>query len=99
MQRTEASLPAVYEVSDPSRDMSFTFQDFEVSLARMLNGERTAGEVVEAAGQIGIPLTLEGLEKFIAQLQRSGLFEKAETVVERSSPSPEDPKRATCGSR
>jgi multidrug efflux system membrane fusion protein len=41
---------------------------FEYSLARMLDGHRTAREVVEAAEKLGLPLTLGGLEGFVNKL-------------------------------
>lgn len=42
---------------------------FEVSIARLLDGHRTAREVVEAAWGLGLPLTLEGLEGFVHTLE------------------------------
>jgi multidrug resistance efflux pump len=41
---------------------------FEYSLARMLDGHRTAREVVDAAEKLGLPLTLGGLEGFVKKL-------------------------------
>src|SRR4051812_34928228 len=47
------------EVTDPERGQTFSLYDFEVSIARMLNGRRTAFQVIEAAAKIGIPVSLE----------------------------------------
>jgi len=57
-----------FEVEDPVADRTFLLYEFEVSIARMLNGQRLASEVVRAGGRLGIPITLEGLEKFLRQL-------------------------------
>ncbi|MEW5743637.1 MAG: hypothetical protein AB1938_32295, partial [Myxococcota bacterium] len=59
----------VLQVTDPLKNRSFTLYDFEVSIARLLDGKRTAGQVIDAAARIGIPVTLESLRKFIRQLR------------------------------
>ncbi len=56
------------EVADPRAGRSFTLYDFEVSIARMLDGRRTAGEVITAATRLGIPVTLPTLKTFLSQL-------------------------------
>lgn len=52
---------------------------FELQLARMLDGRRTAADVVENARELGLPLNLDSLEDFIARLSSGGLL----TVKER----------------
>lgn len=57
------------DVKDPQRERSFTLYDFEVSIARMLDGRRTLGEVIVAANRLGIPATLATLRTFLQQLR------------------------------
>ncbi|MGV3622021.1 MAG: hypothetical protein ACO1OB_14460 [Archangium sp.] len=57
------------DVFDPTFDRSFTLYDFEISIARMLDGRRTAGEVIVAANRLGIPATLATLRTFLQQLR------------------------------
>ena len=59
----------VLQVKDPKSERTFTLYDFEVSIARMLDGKRTAAGVMEAAGKIGITVTLDSLKKFIKQMR------------------------------
>ncbi|MBK7861987.1 MAG: biotin/lipoyl-binding protein [Archangiaceae bacterium] len=56
-------------VADPVSGKSMAFRGFELSIARMLNGQRTAGEVIDAASQIGLPISLEGLSGFVKKLR------------------------------
>ncbi|MDB4959818.1 MAG: hypothetical protein JWO36_7387 [Myxococcales bacterium] len=62
------------EVTDPRTGTTKTFRGFELSIARMLNGQRTAGAVVDAAGAIGLPISLEGLTRFVKQLRALGFL-------------------------
>ncbi|MCC6332782.1 MAG: hypothetical protein IT380_02195, partial [Myxococcales bacterium] len=64
-----AGTKGVLQVTDPLKNRSFTLYDFEVSIARLLDGKRTAGQVIDAAARIGIPVTLESLRKFVRQLR------------------------------
>lgn len=57
------------DVLDPTCERSFTLYDFEVSIARMLDGRRTTGEVIVAANRLGIPVTLATLRTFLQQLR------------------------------
>ena len=57
------------EVKDPITERSFTLYDFEVSIARMLDGKRSASEVLQAANRLGIPVTLATLKTFVQQLR------------------------------
>jgi hypothetical protein len=64
----------LFEVADPSWGRSFTLYDFELSVARMLDGRRTAAAVVAAGARLGIPLDLGGLNKFLRQLWSYGFL-------------------------
>lgn len=68
IQKSEKS-PGLLEVTDPVRGQTFSLYDFEVSIARMLNGRRTAAQIIDAAAKIGIPVSLESLGKFLKQLR------------------------------
>ena len=87
-------------ITDPVTGKQLTLRGFELSIARMLNGTRTAGEVIEKAKAIGLPITLEALSRFVKQLRAHGfLVEKgsapaqALTTWEHRREWPED-KRA-----
>ncbi|MBI3184885.1 MAG: tetratricopeptide repeat protein [Myxococcales bacterium] len=62
------------DVKDPVSGKSFMLYDFEVSLARMLDGRRTNAEVIEAGQRLGIPVSFESLRQFIRQLERYGFL-------------------------
>ena len=57
------------EVKDPLTERTFTLYDFEVSIARMLDGKRSAADVLAAANRLGIPVTLPTLKTFLQQLR------------------------------
>src|SRR5687767_14303229 len=61
-------------VADPQSGKSMAFRGFELSIARMLNGRRTAGEVVDAAAAIGLPISIEGLSGFVKKLRGLGFL-------------------------
>lgn len=61
-------------VADPLSGKSMAFRGFELSIARMLNGQRTANDVVEAASAIGLPISLEGLSGFVKKLRLLGFL-------------------------
>lgn len=66
-------------VQDPSSQRVVRFRGFELSLARLLDGRRTATEVIDAARGLGIPLTLPGLQNFSAKLNAIGFLGAAGT--------------------
>ncbi len=81
-----------FEVEDPSREMVFTLRDEELSIARMLNGQRTAQQVVDAARAIGLPITLVSLGHFVERLKGYGLLaspKPAAFAEPRSTPPPD----------
>lgn len=59
-------------VSDPKSGKTFTLYDFEISLARMLDGRRTVAQVIEGGHRLGIPVDLASVNQFIRQLDRYG---------------------------
>ncbi|HUB06026.1 MAG TPA: hypothetical protein VMB50_03450 [Myxococcales bacterium] len=81
--------PGLVEVADPVRKRSFTLYDFEASVARMLDGRRTADELIEAAGHIGIPVTLHSLDGFVRQMAAYGFLAPAGRAVDRTASRPE----------
>src|SRR3954464_8238997 len=73
-------------VADPTSGKSMAFRGFELSIARMLNGQRTAREVVDAAEQIGLPISLEGLSGFVKKLRSLGfLSHPLDAAIEKPS--------------
>ncbi len=76
----------LFEVSDPTSGKRFTFYDFEISLARMLNGQRTWTEVIEAGNRLGIPVNLASLAQFVRQLERYGFLGPAGTLPPPAPP-------------
>lgn len=75
--RTGDGRGGAMQVKDPALSRSFTLFDFELSIARMLDGTRTAAGVIQAAGNIGIPVSLESLRAFVAQLRAYQFLEDA----------------------
>src|SRR5687767_6257088 len=61
-------------VADPISGKSMAFRGFELSIARMCNGQRTANEVIDAAAAIGLPISLEGLSGFVKKLRALGFL-------------------------
>ncbi|HEY3450248.1 MAG TPA: hypothetical protein VGK67_28090 [Myxococcales bacterium] len=76
----------VFDVTDPQTNRTFAFYDFEISIARMLNGQRKFGEVVSAANGLGIPVSVESLSQFVRQLQRYGFLAPDGTKVKDPPP-------------
>lgn len=81
----------VIQVTDPLSVRTFTLYDFEVSVARMLNGRRTAGEVLEAADRIGVPMTMAALRAFIDQLETLRFIDTAHKRTHVSTWKPRRP--------
>lgn len=51
---------------------------FEFSIARMLDGRRTADEVMSSAARIGLPLDLQSLDGLLHQLEARGFLADAQ---------------------
>ncbi|HET9551953.1 MAG TPA: tetratricopeptide repeat protein, partial [Anaeromyxobacteraceae bacterium] len=69
--------PGLFQVADPASGRAFTLYEFELSIARMLDGRRRAAELVEAGARLGIPVDLAGLHKFVRQLWHYGFLAPA----------------------
>lgn len=65
----------IFEVEAPDTGLRTALHDFELSMARLLNGQRTVQDVVDSGGQLGIPLTLDGVASFIKKLRVLGFLE------------------------
>ncbi|MGC4115771.1 MAG: hypothetical protein QM765_14455 [Myxococcales bacterium] len=76
----------VYDVTDPTNGKTFAFYDFEISIARMLNGQRRFGEVVTGANALGIPVSVESLSQFVRQLDRYGFLAPDGTKFDETPP-------------
>jgi len=63
-----------YDVCDPTTGQAHPLNEYEVSLARMLDGRRPVFEVLEAGERLGIPINLESLQKFIGLLEQYGFL-------------------------
>jgi len=64
----------VFEVRDPRTGKQLVLYDFELSVARMLDGRRTVHEVIEIGERLGIPIDPDGLSRFQQELQTSGFL-------------------------
>jgi multidrug resistance efflux pump len=64
-------------ISDPTNGKELSVRGFELSIARMLNGRRTAQGVIDSASQIGLPISIEGLTGFVRKLKGLGFLAEA----------------------
>lgn len=62
------------DIIDPATMQTLSVHDFELSLARLLDGKRTYAEVFTAAERLGIPVNPESLLQFIKQLTAIGFM-------------------------
>jgi len=83
-------------VTDKKRDRSFTLYDFEVHIARLLDGHHTVARVIELAAKIGMPVTPESLGKFIGQMKAYGFIQEGVLAPRASAAAASDtfPARA-----
>jgi multidrug efflux pump subunit AcrA (membrane-fusion protein) len=70
-------------VKNVSNGEEFRMRGFEYSLARMLDGRRTAAEVVEAAEQVGMPVTIDDLDGFLKKLDEQHLVTPTPVVPDK----------------
>jgi hypothetical protein len=75
------------DVTDPVAGKTFPLYDFELSMARMLDGRRRYSEVAEAGQRLGIPVNFESLHRFVRQLEAYGFLEPLGSQLK---PNPED---------
>lgn len=92
LQISKKESGGLFDVLDPKSGKTQTMYDFEVSLARMLDGTTTFQDVLEAGVLLGIPLKAEGLNSFLRQLERSGLLVDAGEAVTAPAASPAIPR-------
>ncbi|MFN0061496.1 MAG: hypothetical protein ACKVPX_03115 [Myxococcaceae bacterium] len=85
--------PGLFDVYDPRSGKTFQLYDFELSLARMLDGKRKAQEVVDEGLRLGIPIALDSLAKFVRQLGRYGFLAAANEPGPPSASAPTWEKR------
>src|SRR4051794_21417444 len=88
----KADTKGLFEVTDPVADKHFTLYDFELSMARMLDGKRTSQQVIESSTKLAIPVTLDSLEKFLRQLRAYGFVEEGIDVVVEGAPKAWEPR-------
>jgi multidrug resistance efflux pump len=81
--------PSIVEVQDATRQRKFLLRDFEMSVARMLNGDRSAKEVVDAAGRLGLPVTIDSLSHFLRKLESYGFLDPSPQPSDRAGPAQE----------
>lgn len=74
LQIGKGASAGLFEVGDPATGRHFTLYEFELSIARMLDGRRHASDVIENGVRLGIPVDLDGLNKFVRQLWRYGFL-------------------------
>lgn len=69
-----------YRVDDPVTGTSQLLNEYEVSLARMLNGQRPVFEVLQGVERLGIPINAASLETFIATLGSYGFLKPPQSL-------------------
>lgn len=72
----KAPRPGHVEVRDLRSGHSFTFFEFELTVARMFDGHHTLEQVAAAAERLGLRVTRETLETYLQQLDSLGLLER-----------------------
>ncbi|MHB8879573.1 MAG: hypothetical protein ACYC8T_38250, partial [Myxococcaceae bacterium] len=77
VHKTPTAEGAVYEVEDPAAGKRYPLRDFELSIARMLNGQRSVAQVIAGASDIGIPVSLPSFQGFIRKLKSAGLLDSS----------------------
>src|SRR5512140_1297808 len=70
-------------VFDSATGQTCMLNEFEVSLARMLDGKRRVVEILASSGRLGIPVNLESLQKFVERLEEHGLLGQAQSGAPR----------------
>lgn len=83
---TRGASAGLYQVSRGPNGTRFTLYEFELSLARLLDGRRTAAQVVEHGVRLGIPVDLGGLHKFVRQLWHYGFLAPLGTAAPAGEP-------------
>lgn len=71
----------IFLVRDPVGGRTFSLFDFELSVARMLDGKRTAQDVIDGANKIGIAVKLESLRDFVTSLRAYHFVDESGTAA------------------
>jgi hypothetical protein len=66
--------PALFDVSDPITGRKFTLYEFELAIARLLDGRRKVSQVVANGGRLGVPMDVDALYKFVRQMWHYGFL-------------------------
>lgn len=66
--------PGQLEVRDPAGGDALVLYDFELQVARMLDGRRRVADLIENAELLGIPVDPEGLSRFLRSLEQRGFL-------------------------
>jgi hypothetical protein len=93
LKMTPDASKGVVQVTDPATGKSFSLYDFEISLAKMLDGVRTVGEIIAGGERIGIPVDLASLTQFLRQLDRYGFLVKPSESDVAAASHPQPPHR------
>jgi hypothetical protein len=80
--------PGLFELTDPTRGRQLVLFEFELSVARMLDGRRRVAEVIENGDRLGIPVDPGGLSRFVQLLERQGFLAPAGTASVAGSAGP-----------
>ncbi|MEW5742924.1 MAG: hypothetical protein AB1938_28675 [Myxococcota bacterium] len=87
----KAPRPGHTEVRDLRAGKSFTFYEFELTIARMFDGKHTLAQVAAAAERIGLKTTTETLASFVRQLDSLGLLTSDSHASGPPTPRPPPP--------
>lgn len=71
---SRGAAPGLFELYRPGVGPRLVLYDFELSVARMLDGRRSTADLVENAERLGIPVDPPGLARFLDLLERHGFL-------------------------
>jgi len=77
MERASVGDAAIFEVRAPGSTSTCKLYDIELTVARMMDGERDLQAIAAASGANGLPVTVHQLQKFIRELAAYGFIENA----------------------
>lgn len=95
LQYSPSRAPGMVEVRDLQAGTSYTFFEFELTIARMLDGHRTLEQVSHGAERLGIRAGIASVKAFVTQLESLRLLQQAPratppAAVSRTSPPTQD---------
>jgi hypothetical protein len=68
------SSAAFFDVTDPATGRTFTLYEFELAIARMLDGRRSVAQVIASGERLGIPIDVRSLHQFVRQMWQYGFL-------------------------